>query len=125
MSQRDSKDIKSDYRMFTTKKKVIFYFFLVALIIFFIFNWLFYKVYSSNIEQVVFTESKNGVSKTMEYVDMILDSMEYTADIAQNNIQIQNKLEFGDRNEGSDYFVDRDIINILQSIVTNSVNRAA
>ncbi|HHV28639.1 sensor histidine kinase [Acetivibrio mesophilus] len=119
------KQIKSDHRIFTTKKKIIFYFFIAALIIFFIFNWMFYRMYSENIEQILITESKNGLSKTMEYVDMIIKNMEYTADVVQNNLQIQNKLENGDQDKPNDYFVDKDIVDTLKSIVTYSSNSAA
>ncbi len=117
--------IKSDYRIFNTKRKVILYFIAIALGIFFIFNWVFNRLYSSNIEHIVIAESKNGVSRMREFVDIILEGMEYTSDVVQNNHQIQKKLEYGDLNNPNDHFADRDIINILQSIGTNSVNSAA
>lgn len=119
------RQIKSGYRIFTTKKKVILYFFVISFVIFFIFNWLFYQLYASNIEQIVITESKNGVNKTREFVDMILDGMEYTADVVQNNPLVQEKLEYGDLDNPGNYLVDMEIITTLQSIVTNSVKSAA
>jgi sensor histidine kinase YesM len=61
----------------------------------------------------------------MEYVDMILSNMEYTADVVQSNLQIQSKLEFGDFSEPNDYIVDREIVDTLKSIITYSSNSAA
>ncbi|GAE87701.1 cache domain-containing protein [Acetivibrio straminisolvens] len=124
-SSREVNQIKSNYRIYTTKKKVFLYFFIAAIAIFLVFNWLFYRLYSANIEQILITESKNGLSKTMEYVDMILSNMEYTADVVQSNLQIQSKLEFGDFSEPNDYIVDREIVDTLKSIITYSSNSAA
>ncbi|MCX7708453.1 MAG: sensor histidine kinase [Clostridia bacterium] len=120
-----NKQGKNDYKIFATKKKIIAYFFIIVVIVFFIFNSVFYRLYSSNIRQIVIKESKSSVIKTREYVDMILESMEYTADVAQNNSLIQRRLD-SELEENPEYYtMNKEIVEALQGIVTNTVSRVA
>jgi two-component system, sensor histidine kinase YesM len=83
----------ADFKIFATEKKIIVYFFLIVIAIFFMFNSLFYRLYASNIRQIVIQESKSNVKKTLEYTDMIVEGMEYTADVIQNNHLIQQQVD--------------------------------
>ncbi|MFZ5988743.1 MAG: sensor histidine kinase [Bacillota bacterium] len=117
--------IDNEYKIFATKKKIIVYFFIIVFCIFLVFNWVFYRLYSANIEQIVVKESKSTEIKTREFVDMILESMEYTADVLQNNNLIQQQIDYGDHSNSVSYRTNLDIINTIQSIVTNSAKSAA
>ncbi|MDF2986239.1 MAG: Cache domain, partial [Eubacterium sp.] len=117
--------INTDFKIFATEKKIIVYFFLIVIAIFFMFNSLFYRLYTSNIEQIVIQESKSNVKKTLEYTDMIVEGMEYTADVIQNNQLIQQQVDPAQQSNTPSYRLNSDIINTLQSILTNSVKSAA
>lgn len=118
-------NVNKEFGRITTQKKLIIYFFMAVIIIFLIFNSIFYKLYSANIEQIVIKESKNTVSKTTEFTDIILQSVEYTADIVQGNILIQQKLSQTENDSPSNHLMDVDIVNALQSIAieNNSVKK--
>ena len=117
--------INNDFKIFATEKKIIVYFFLIVIAIFFMFNSLFYRLYASNIKQIVIQESKSNVKKTVEYTDMIVEGMEYTADVIQNNQLIQQQVDPSQQGYVSSNRVNSDIISTLQSIVTTSVKSAA
>lgn len=118
-------NVNKEFGRLTTQKKLIIYFFIAVIIIFLIFNSIFYKLYSTNIEQIVIKESKNSVTKTTEFTDIILQSVEYTADIVQGNLLIQQKLSLAENDSPSGYSMDYDIVNTLQSlaIANNSVKK--
>lgn len=120
-----SNQAKSDFKIFATKKKIIAYFFIIVIIVFFIFNSVFYRLYSANIKQIVIRESESSVKKTRDYVDMILESMEYTADVAQNNSRINRLLESDMQEDAEYYFMNKEVIEALQGIVTNTVSHVA
>ena len=121
----NSSQINTNFKIFATEKKIIVYFFLIVIAIFFMFNSLFYRLYTSNIKQIVIQESKSNVKKTLEYTDMIVEGMEYTADVIQNNQLIQQQVDPAQPNNTPSYRLNPDIINTLQSILTNSVKSAA
>lgn len=114
-----------EFGKITTQKKLIIYFFISVIIIFFIFNSIFYKLYSTNIEQIVIKESKNSVSKTAEFTDITLQNLENTADIVQSNLTIQKMLEPDDNGSSENYLIERDMVNTLQSIANNSVRNVS
>ncbi len=116
---------KSDFNIFSTKKKIMLYFLIIVVGIFFIFNSVFYNLYSSNIKQIVIRDSRTSVKKTSEFVDMILESLEYTADVVQNNKFIQEGLEPDLYDSGNSYRLGFDMVNTLQSIVTETVKSAS
>lgn len=116
---------KSDFKIFSTKKKIMLYFLIIVVGIFFIFNSVFYNLYSSNIKQIVIRDSRTSVKKTSEFVDMILESLEYTADVVQNNKFIQEGLEPDLYASGNSYRLGFDMVNTLQSIVTETVKSAS
>ncbi|EMS73126.1 sensor histidine kinase [Ruminiclostridium cellobioparum] len=121
----NSSQTNTNFKIFATEKKIIVYFFLIVIVIFFMFNSLFYRLYASNIRQIVIQESRSNVKKTVEYTDMIVEGMEYTADVIQNNQLIQQQVDPSQRSSTPSYRINPDIISTLQSIVTNSVKSAA
>lgn len=118
-------NLNKRFGMITTQKKLIIYFFLAVIIVFFIFNSIFYKLYSANFEQIVLKESKGSVAKTSEFMDNILQSLQNTADIVQGNLSMQQKLEQEVKEEAENYLMGMDIINTLQSAANNSVGNIA
>ena len=88
--------------------------------IFVLFNWLFYRVYMSNVEQVVINESKNSIIKNREFIDMILENMDYTIDVLQSNNLIQKQIDLDVNEYKSNYRMDLDIVSSIQNILMNS-----
>ena len=117
--------INKEFGMITTQKKLIIYFFIAVIIVFFIFNSIFYKLYTANIEQIVIKESKGSVAKTSEFTDIILQSLESTADIVQGNTSIQQRLAQEDKDTPESYLMEIDMVNTLQSIANNSFGNIA
>lgn len=109
--------IKKDYRIFTTKKKVILYFFAIVLLIFFVFNTIFYNLYSANIKQIIEKENKSSLERTCEHVDLILKKLENTSDILLNNPAVQSQAQMGFHNAAEDYLTYSQLITYMQSIV--------
>lgn len=112
------------HRIFSTQKKIILNFFLVVIIVFLIFNTVFIRLYSANIRQIVINESKSVVKKTNEFLNRTLESMEYIADIVQNNPTIQRILGQYIEEPATRYKMYRDTMETLQSIATNSIGSA-
>jgi two-component system sensor histidine kinase YesM len=108
-------NINKEFGILTTQKKLIIYFFTAVIIIFFIFNTIFYRLYSANIEQIVLKESHNTVSKTIEFADIILNSVRNTADIVQGDRSIQEKLSL-DLSMPNIYLKEYELITTLQNI---------
>lgn len=119
--QRADRNYKGDYKIFKTQKKVIIYFFIIVTMIFLVFNSVFYRLYTANIRQIVINESKSVVIKTNEFVNRTLESMEYIADIAQNNPAIQKALSLRNGNPSELSQSNREVMETLQGIVINSI----
>ncbi len=115
---------KNQYRIFTSQKKIIIYFFVTVIIVFATFNSVFYKLYSSNIRQIVINESKSVVAKTNEFVNRTLEGMEYVADIVQNNPTIQKILGIYPENTVTRLTMYREACETMQGIATNSIGSA-
>lgn len=111
---------KTDSKIFTSQRNIIIYFFIVVLFVFIIFNSVFYSLYSANIRQVVINESENTVKKTNEFINRTLESMEYVADIVQNNTVIQDVLSLYSDNPSVQSQSYRQVMENLQGIVINS-----
>ena len=118
-------EIYKKFGMITTQKKLIIYFLFAVIIVFFIFNSIFYRLYSTNIEQIVIKESKGSVAKTSEFTDIILQSLQNTADIVQGNMSIQQWFAKEDKDTAESYLMGIDMVNSLQSIANNSVGYIA
>ena len=114
-----------EFGIITTQKKLIIYFFIAVIIIFVIFNSLFYKLYSANIEQIIIKESKSSVSKTIEFTDIILKNLDDTADIVQGNLTIQKLIETDVPDSPENYLKEAELVGILQSIANTSVRNVA
>lgn len=110
-----------EFGFITTQKKLIIYFFVAVIILFFIFNSIFYTLYSANIEQIIIKESNSTVLKTIEFTDIILQSAEYTADIVQGNQTVQQYLTLDENGSPSGSWIEKEFVDTLQSIANNSV----
>ncbi len=114
-------NIGRKFEMVTTQKKMIIYFFIAVIAVFLIFNTIFYRLYSANIEQIMIRENSGSVAKASEFSDIILQSLENTAVIIQGNMSIQQGLVQEEKGTPEYYLADVEIVNILQSIANNSV----
>lgn len=108
------------YKIFTSQKKVIVYFVIMVIVISVAFISVFFSLYASNIRQIVIRESGSGVRKTNEFLDRTIESLEYIADIAQNNLSIQKVLSTYADDPATRYMNYRETIENIQGIASNS-----
>jgi hypothetical protein len=109
-----------EFGIITTQKKLIIYFFVAVAVLSFIFNYIFYKMYSANIEQIVTKECMNSVTKTTRFADMIIQDLEYTSNIVQGNTSLQKNLL--PKNSSEIQISEQAMATILQDTTNNSAS---
>lgn len=78
--------------MLKTRFRVLVYFVAIMFTVFFVFNALFYKVYSDNTRQVFISDMDKGTIQTQTYTDLVLKNIENVSDIILVNEQVQKAI---------------------------------